>query len=460
MKRTWIAIVLVLCMAFSLLPFGAAAATFTDVKEGAYYYDAVDWAVNHKPQITKGMTATIFGPDLTCTRAQVVTFLWRAIGNEEKMTITNPFEDVKTNDYYYNSAVWAAREKITTGTDAKHFSPDNPCTREQVATFLWRAMGEPKTSLTKSPFTDVQNKSAYSYTAILWAYENGITTGKTETTFGPADPCTRGQIVTFLYRAFYAEYTVLVKETIKSADGESGYIFEYDANALNIRVTSLDGKQWEKHFFDAKGQYVKRETPEGTFDVGGDGERNATVTTEKDALGRVVKETTKFDDGDSYVTVYEYDGDSDRVIATKDGNGKLTARMSYDKDGNMTKRESFSPDNQTTPTSVDTYEYDKDGRVTRDRYESNYGDELYWVDYTYEYDASGSIVKQVYKTSDGDVDTSTYRYNVDKDGRTTSIVETTTHKDGSVTVTTDEFKTIEAATDLVMSGHALFPWDF
>ena len=369
MKRTWIAIVLVLCMAFSLLPFGAAAAKFTDVKEDAYYYDAVNWAVNHKPQITKGISDSTFGPEQTCNRAQVVTFLWRAIGNEEKMTITNPFVDVPTNQYYYNSAVWAFREKITTGKDATHFSPDDPCTREQVATFLWRAMGQPGTSLTKSPFTDVQNKNAYSYTAILWAYENGITTGKTETTFGPNDPCTRGQIVTFLYRAFHVEWTVIVKRTITGPDGETVYLFEYDDNGLNTRVTSLDGKQWEKHIFDAKGNLIKRETPNGTIDVGGDGERVTEVTTEKDAKGRVIKETTKYDDGSVQVVKYEYDGDSDRVLVTRDGNDKLLSRSTYNEKGLLTKREYFSPEDSTNPKSVSTYEYDKDGNMIHQHFD-------------------------------------------------------------------------------------------
>ena len=460
MKRTWIAIVLVLCMAFSLLPFGAAAAKFTDVKEGAYYYDAVNWAVNHKPQITKGISDTTFAPNQTCTRAQVVTFLWRAIGNEEKMTITNPFVDVPTNQYYYNSAVWAFREKITTGKDAKHFSPDDPCTREQVATFLWRAMGQPTTSLTKSPFTDVQNKNAYSYTAILWAYENGITTGKTETTFAPNDPCTRGQIVTFLYRTFNVQHLLLVKVTTVNPDGsKTGYLFEYDANGLNTRVTSLDGKQWEKHIFDASGNYIKRETPAGTFDVGGQ-ERKAEITTERDAKGRVIKETIQYSDGDKTVTVYEYDGDSDRVIAERDENGKLVTRIAYDKNGNVAKRESFMPDNQTTPYSVETYEYDKNGNVSHSHYDSNYGGSSSWSDWVYENDENGMMTKMVYTTSDGIKDTSTFKYNYTSDGRLASVVETMLDKDNVKTVTTEEFKHVELGANLAKSGHAIFPWDF
>ena len=187
-------------MAFSLLPFGAAAAQFQDVAPGAYYYDAVEWAVSHEPQITNGTSTTTFSPNNTCKRCEVVTFLWRAFG-AEKMAGENPFEDVKPADYFYDAALWAAARGITNGTDATHFSPANPCTREQVAAFLWRAAGKPAYHSQVSPFADVLNKESYSFAPILWAYENGVTNGKTTNTFAPADPCTRGQIVTFLYRA-------------------------------------------------------------------------------------------------------------------------------------------------------------------------------------------------------------------------------------------------------------------
>ncbi|MBQ3261803.1 MAG: S-layer homology domain-containing protein [Oscillospiraceae bacterium] len=200
MKKKTLALLLALCMMFSLLPFGAAAAGFQDVKPGAYYYDPVDWAVNHDPQITKGTSSTTFSPDNTCKRCEVVTFLWRAFG-AEKMTGENPFVDVQTNDYFYDAVLWAVEKGVTNGTDDTHFSPNNSCTREQVATFLHRASGKPDTKLLVSPFADVLDKEWYSFTPILWAYENGITNGVRVNAFGPASPCTRGQIVTFLYRA-------------------------------------------------------------------------------------------------------------------------------------------------------------------------------------------------------------------------------------------------------------------
>lgn len=200
MKKKIVSALLVLCMALSLLPFGAFAADFTDLEPGAYYLDAVDWAVKHDPVITKGTTGTTFSPEKTCTRGEVVTFLWRTFG-AEKMFITNPFVDVPTTEYYYNSAVWASREGITNGTDATHFSPDLPCTREQVATFLWRALKKPAPTAKTSPFSDVTDQSRYSFQPILWALESGVTNGTSRFTFAPENPCTRGQIVTFLYRA-------------------------------------------------------------------------------------------------------------------------------------------------------------------------------------------------------------------------------------------------------------------
>ena len=200
MKKKALSIMSALCMVLSLLPFGAAAANFQDVTSGEYYYDAVEWAQSHEPQITQGISDTSFGPDSTCKRCEIVTFLWRAFG-EEKMTGENPFSDVKSTDYFYDAVLWAVEKGITTGTDKTHFSPHDPCTREQVASFVWGASGKPHTSVQVSPFADVLNKETYSFTPILWAYENGITKGASANSFSPNAPCTRAQIVTFLYRA-------------------------------------------------------------------------------------------------------------------------------------------------------------------------------------------------------------------------------------------------------------------
>ncbi len=169
---------------------------FIDVKSNQFYYDAVLWAV--EKGITTGMTATTFEPNTTCTRGQIVTFLWRASGSPEPTLSQNPFADVKSNQYYYKAVLWAVEKGITTGMTATSFAPNAKCTRDQIVTFLWRSQGKPQVSGT-NPFTDVKS-NAYYYQAVLWAVEKGITTGTSATTFSPTAPCTRGQIVTFLHR--------------------------------------------------------------------------------------------------------------------------------------------------------------------------------------------------------------------------------------------------------------------
>ena len=172
---------------------------FEDVKEGAYYYDPVLWAVNHDPQITVGTSETTFSPENTCTRAQVVTFLWRAMKCPEPTTADNPFLDVTPDQYYYKAVLWAVEHGITAGISETAFGPDQNCTRAQVVTFLWRTEGKPEPSATANPFRDV-GESLYYYKAVLWAVEKGITKGTADNEFSPDATCTRAQIVTFLYR--------------------------------------------------------------------------------------------------------------------------------------------------------------------------------------------------------------------------------------------------------------------
>ena len=171
---------------------------FTDVEKGAYYETPVLWAVNHTPQITNGMSEKSFAPDANCTRGQVVTFLWRANGCPDTKMETCPFTDVSPNDYFYKAVLWAVENKITNGTSPTTFSPNQTCTRAQVVTFLWRASHEPNPNSSTSPFTDVTGD--YYYKAVLWAVDNGVTNGTSASTFSPNQTCTRGQIVTFLYR--------------------------------------------------------------------------------------------------------------------------------------------------------------------------------------------------------------------------------------------------------------------
>ena len=172
---------------------------FEDVSAGVFYFDPVEWAV--EKGITTGATATTFNPNGNCQRAQVVTFLWRAAGSPEPTKNENPFTDVKESDFYYKAVLWAVEKGITNGLTADTFGPFALCNRAQVVTFLYRAMGEPEVTATDCAFTDVVEGQFY-YDAMLWAVENGITNGISATAFGANSPCNRAQVVTFLYRAF------------------------------------------------------------------------------------------------------------------------------------------------------------------------------------------------------------------------------------------------------------------
>ena len=171
---------------------------FLDVLEKEYYAEPVRWAVNHQPQITNGTGANAFSPNATCTRGQVVTFLWRAMGCPEPTSTNNPFVDVHAGDYFYKPVLWAVEQGITNGMDKTHFGPEGACTRAHVVTFLWRAHNKPAAG-TVNPFSDVPANEYYT-DAVLWAVSKNITNGMDATHFGPDSPCIRGQIVTFLYR--------------------------------------------------------------------------------------------------------------------------------------------------------------------------------------------------------------------------------------------------------------------
>ncbi|MDD3164776.1 MAG: S-layer homology domain-containing protein [Oscillospiraceae bacterium] len=169
---------------------------FTDVPSDAYYKDAVQWA--YENAITGGTSATTFSPDMICTRAQTVTFLWRAMGSPEPTSTNCPFTDISTDAYYYKAVLWATEKGITKGTSATTFSPDMAVTRGQTVTFLYRTAGSPAAG-TANPFVDVTS-DAYYASAVLWAVKENITSGTSTTTFSPIDGCSRAQIVTFLYR--------------------------------------------------------------------------------------------------------------------------------------------------------------------------------------------------------------------------------------------------------------------
>ena len=148
--------------------------------------------------MTTGLTENTFGPETGCTRAQIVTFLWRAAGSPEPTKAENPFTDVSADAWYYKAVLWAVEKGITSGVSEKQFAPDAAVSRGQVVTFQWRMAGADKAEGANA-FTDVA-QDAYYHDAVLWAAKNGITAGTTATTFAPDAGCTRGQIVTFLYR--------------------------------------------------------------------------------------------------------------------------------------------------------------------------------------------------------------------------------------------------------------------
>ena len=172
---------------------------FSDVKESAYYFNAVTWAVANG--ITSGTGNGKFSPKGTCTREQIVTFLYAACGRPGHHMTINPFIDVKPGKYYYDAVMWAVEKGITSGISSDKFGVGQGCTREQAVSFLWKAVGSPEPSTTNCPFTDVK-PNKYFYKAVLWAVENGITSGISNDQFGVGKTCTRAQIVTFLFNTF------------------------------------------------------------------------------------------------------------------------------------------------------------------------------------------------------------------------------------------------------------------
>ena len=175
-------------------PEPKAMSSFADVSTDAYYAKAVAWAVENG--ITTGTGDGKFSPDATCTRAQSVTFLFRAIG--KLVDSKAEFSDVLTDSYYANAVAWAVENGVASGTTETTFSPGTPCTRGQMAAFLYRWQQSPAAS-GSNPFADVAD-SDYYYAAVLWAYQKGVTQGVSASAFAPSAPCTRGQMAMFLYQ--------------------------------------------------------------------------------------------------------------------------------------------------------------------------------------------------------------------------------------------------------------------
>ena len=170
---------------------------FTDVAESDFFYNAVLWGTSNG--IVYGVSDTTFEPNTVCTRAQVVSFLYRAAGKPDVSDVKNPFTDVAADAYYADAVKWGVSKGIVAGTSDTTYDPDASCTRGQVAAFLYRAAGKPDVSALKNPFTDVAEKAYYA-DAVKWAASEGIVFGKTTTTYAPDDACTRAEVVAMLYR--------------------------------------------------------------------------------------------------------------------------------------------------------------------------------------------------------------------------------------------------------------------
>ena len=201
---------------------------FTDVSTKQYYAQAVAWAVQNG--ITSGTASDKFSPNMGCTRAQIVVFLWRMAGSPEPTIAKNPFRDVKKKEYYYQAMLWAYGNNFVSGTAPDCFSPDRICTRAEAMTILWRVAGSAMPTSTTNPFKDVKSKDYYR-NAVLWALEHKITSGTTPTTFSPKMTCTRAQIVTFLLR-----YHEMTEEELVYGTASLSYAEFYAGD-----VSSVDG---------------------------------------------------------------------------------------------------------------------------------------------------------------------------------------------------------------------------
>lgn len=228
---------------------------FTDVPTTEYYAQAVAWAVENR--ITSGVAADKFGPKQGCTRAQIVSFLWRMAGSPEPETIENPFKDVHIQNYYYKAVLWAVENGITSGTAEDRFSPKKTCTRAEAMTFLWRFAGSPDSTTDTNPFRDVK-RTHYYYNAVLWAVENRITAGVASDKFGPKQTCTRAQIVTFLYRYHQTQPQEMVYGTASLTYAEF-YAGDVSSTESYDAVTSATNNKYAM-FKNAYTDFVDAET--------------------------------------------------------------------------------------------------------------------------------------------------------------------------------------------------------
>lgn len=262
MKKKMAALALILTLLTQGGPLAVPAAAFSDVDEGLYYAVPIAWAV--ETGITTGTGENTFSPDALCTRRQIITFLWRAAGSPEPESMESPYEDVTSdmNADFYRAILWAGETGIirSDNLNAGKFAPGAPCTRATTVSFLWRYAGEPAAGSAVA-FTDVAPESDYAQ-AVAWAVEAGITEGTADNTFSPGEVCTRGQIVTFLYRCMNEanEKTELPQDPVPAPAQEP------EEDVRPQRVLTGEGKAYSLGLdgseFTADGVYTANATVE------------------------------------------------------------------------------------------------------------------------------------------------------------------------------------------------------
>ena len=223
---------------------------FTDINESDFFYDSVIWAYSgREPQIVSGISKNEFKPYNICNRAQVVTFLWRYYGCPEPKSINNPFSDVSADDFYYKPVLWAYENGITSGIKKNIFGILNPCSRAQFATMLWRAAGKPEPASLKNPFADIPQNSLYA-DAVLWAYEKKITSGKNATHFNPNASINRAQAIVFIYN--YYNPSGLHQTILDGTDYKDVYDYEYYSSHNSDVVINYGDDEGRvlRHFVD------------------------------------------------------------------------------------------------------------------------------------------------------------------------------------------------------------------
>ena len=251
----WLSLLLVFVLVSALVPSALAAdfvEPFTDVPVKQYYAEPVSWAVAE--EITNGVSKTEFAPNKTCTRAEIVTFLYRAEGKPAVTGVTNPFTDTVKGAWYEDAMLWAVKNEITNGVSKTEFAPNKTCTRAEIVTFLYRVAGKPAVTGVTNPFTDTVKGEWYE-DAMLWAVQNEITNGVSKTEFAPGKTCTRAEAVTFLYRYYHLAEPGYVLMNIPYADfyaaeGTSDVDAVTSATLNKTRTATLAGGSYHK---DPKG---------------------------------------------------------------------------------------------------------------------------------------------------------------------------------------------------------------